>query len=159
MEKDKTKASIWKELDGAITEYTVAKDAFDEVRVKFEVAKRRLEITKELASESMSSWEWEQWLRDHKSVSLAGLAVGDAILTLLEWNTKDSISKELENGVPDEGFSRPVLMLEQIRQGLVRGGFEFRSLTPAARNQCSTDQQGRNHRVGRRLVLLVRGGV
>ncbi len=130
MEKDLTKASIWKELDSATAEYTVAKDVFDETRVKFEVAKRRLEVTKQLASEAITSWEWEQWVREHKSVSFAGLAVGEAVLALLERETRDSIREQLEKGVVDKGFTRPALMLEQIRQHLIRGGFEFKGLTP-----------------------------
>ena len=37
---------IWHELDAAAKEYVEAKEAFDAARVRFEVAKRRLEVTR-----------------------------------------------------------------------------------------------------------------
>lgn len=121
-----TKAPIWGALDGAAQEYADAKQLFDEARLSFEVAKKKLEVTKQLAADFMAPHEWATWLENHSAIRYAGASLGDAVT---EYVTKDTL--RYLRDVDEEHFdSRTVYSLENLRQELTRGGFEFRTLAP-----------------------------
>lgn len=118
--------AIWQELDAATKEYGEAKNLFDGARIRFEVAKRRLEATKQLASEVIPQAVWENWLSSHRPVKYAGASIGEAAVDYILSATHDFY----ENATDSQFDHRPLFRLDDIRQGLVRGGFEFRTLTP-----------------------------
>ena len=127
MAQDTRKEPLWNELDVAAAGYAKAKQAFDYARVSFEVAKRRLEVTKQLASQVVPSMEWYDWLQAHVAVRYAGMSIGEAVLDYVRRSTYDfyenATAEEFEGNVPIFG-------LENFRSELIRGGFEFRTLTP-----------------------------
>ena len=118
--------TLWIELDTAAKGYGEAKESFDAARIRFEVAKRRLEATKEVASEVMPQEEWKRWLADHSSVKYAGMAIGEAAADFVVESTCAFFDEADSKTIGHEPFFR----LEDIRQGLIRGGFEFRTLGP-----------------------------
>ncbi len=150
MTQDDPSATVWKELDGAAAEYGQAKRAFDAARVRYEVAKRRLEVTKELASEAMPAGEWGAWLHRHSDVKYAGVPIGEAILDHIKSDTR----RFYENASDEEFDHTPIFRLDDIRGALARGGFEFKTLTPlreinaALINLAGVEKSGDYYRAG-----------
>ena len=126
-DKDSAEEAISNQLNAAADEYAAAKAEFDRSQIRYEVAKKRLAVTKTFASDVMTPSEWGDWLLRHHKVRFAGVTIGEAIVEALRGHASRIA---WEGAMAGEGTEEVGMKLEGILKALRAGGFEFRGLTP-----------------------------
>jgi len=119
--------AILSELERSRREYVEAKEQLDTARAIFETAREKFATVKRLASEMLPWIEWYEWEQQHQDVALAGMPIGEAILSILRTKTAEAAFTCAAN--PEAKFD-PDMILDEIVEALESRGFEFRSATP-----------------------------
>lgn len=119
---------ITEELRRDAEEYSAAKEDLKRSRVRFEIAKKRIAATKELAREVMGDKEWQQWRAKTDDVKYIGVPIGKAIEQVLRDHAHQCVF--MHTHVDPTQAGTVALSLEQIAEVLDKGGFEFRSIAP-----------------------------
>ena len=140
-------AAIWSELDQSAQALERAKADHQRAFVKYEAAREKFRLVRQLAVPMMTGLDWAMWQQGHPGVKYAAIDLAAAILEVLRlqaYAASNTVVYKPDN-LPKPPEYNPWLGLENITLQLEEGGFDFRTTAPLREvNAALLNMEGRD---------------